>query len=100
MRKLADRSREVSCRGIGTGQNWEPIMSQEVVDNPANQRYELTLNGETAFATYERAPGRITIMHTEVPPALGGHGVGSTLVRAVLETARAKGEKVVSKCAF
>ena len=42
----------------------------------------------------------ITLTHTEVPPALGGRGVGSALVRGVLEAARARGLKVVPKCPF
>ena len=75
-------------------------MTQEVVDNPALQRYELLIDGSTAFVTYARVPGRITFIHTEVPSALGGHGVGSTLARSVLTMARANGDKVVPKCAF
>ena len=40
----------------------------------------------------------ITLTHTEVPPALGGRGVGSALVRGVLEEVRARGRKVAPKC--
>jgi uncharacterized protein len=40
------------------------------------------------------------VIASEVPPALGGRGVGSALVRGVLEAARARGLKVVPKCPF
>jgi uncharacterized protein len=75
-------------------------MSSEVVDNPSNTRYELVIDGMTAYVTYERAPGQITFIHTEVPPALSGHCVGSTFARTVLEMARANGDKVVARCPF
>jgi uncharacterized protein len=42
----------------------------------------------------------ITFTHTEVPPALEGHGIGSALVRGALDAARAQGLKVVAKCPF
>jgi predicted GNAT family acetyltransferase len=42
----------------------------------------------------------ITLTHTEVPPALGGCGVGSALVRGVFEEVRARGLKVAPKCPF
>ncbi len=75
-------------------------MTQQVVDNTAAHRYELIVDSMTAFVTYERVPGRITFTHTEVPPAISGRGVASTLTRAVLDVARANGDKVVSKCSF
>jgi predicted GNAT family acetyltransferase len=69
-------------------------------DNPALKRFEFDLNGQTAVAYYERAPGVITFRHTEVPPELSGHGIGSKLVRGALEAARQQGLKVVAKCPF
>ena len=45
-------------------------------------------------------PGTMTLVHTEVPEALGGRGVGSTLVRGALEAIRRKGLKGVAKCPF
>ena len=75
-------------------------MTDAVRDNPALHRFELETDGHTAYAYYQMAPGVITLTHTEVPPALGGRGVGSTLVRGVLEAVRARGLKVVPKCPF
>jgi predicted GNAT family acetyltransferase len=71
-----------------------------VRDNSAFHRFELETDGQTAYAYYQIAPGMITLTHTEVPPALGGRGVGSALVRGVLEAARERGLKVMPKCPF
>jgi len=42
----------------------------------------------------------ITFVHTEVPQALAGQGVGSKLIRGALEMVRAQGLKVVPQCLF
>ncbi len=75
-------------------------MSNNVRDNTQRHRFELATNGHIAFSEYKRADGVLTVMHTEVPAALGGKGVGSTLVRGLLDIARAQGLKVVPKCPF
>lgn len=75
-------------------------MTGPLRDNTALGRYEMDIGGETAALYYRISPGVITLRHTEVPPALGGQGVGSRLVRAVLEDARARGLKVVARCPF
>lgn len=69
-------------------------------DNREASRYEVTLAGETAFLTYERRKSSIVLVHTEVPPSLGGQGVGGTLARHALDTARAEGNRVVVQCPF
>jgi predicted GNAT family acetyltransferase len=71
-----------------------------VRDNPALSRFELDHDGRTAVAYYQLTPGVITLRHTEVPPEMSGQGIGSQLVRGVLEAARARGLKVVPKCPF
>ncbi len=73
----------------------------EVRDNPARSRFEMASGGAVAFVEYERAGGgRIALLHTEVPEALSGQGVGSRLVRGVLDRIRADGLKVVPRCEF
>ena len=44
----------------------------EIVDNMAAHRFELTVDGRTAFLDYERTADRFTILHTEVPESLCG----------------------------
>lgn len=71
-----------------------------VTDNVAASRYEVNLDGETAFAEYRLAEGIIILPHTVVPPAFEGKGVGSALAKAALGRARAEGRKVVPTCPF
>lgn len=75
-------------------------MPAEVTDNAVLSRYEVALDGAVAHADYRRQGGTIVFMHTEVPAALSGRGVGSALVRGALEDARAKGLKVAARCEF
>ena len=75
-------------------------MSNNVRDNSKLHRFELDTEGHIAFSEYQRADGMLTIMHTEVPKELGGRGIGSTLIKGVLDTARAQGLKVKPLCPF
>ena len=71
-----------------------------VKDNPALGRFEMGSGDGTAFVEYRRAGDRIVLVHTEVPESLSGQGVGSKLVRGVLDALRAEGAKVVPRCEF
>jgi uncharacterized protein len=75
-------------------------MASNVRDNTVLHRFELDAGGHIAFSNYKRSDGVLTILHTEVPKELEGHGIGSALVRGVLDTARAEGLKVVPVCPF
>jgi predicted GNAT family acetyltransferase len=60
----------------------------------------MVVDGVTAYITYARHGDRMTLVHTEVPQALGGRGVGSALARAVLENVRSRGIRVAVECEF
>jgi predicted GNAT family acetyltransferase len=75
-------------------------MADSVQDNAAESRFELAVDGHLAVAYYKIEGKVITFTHTEVPPALGGRGVGSRLIQGALEQVRARGLKVVAKCDF
>ena len=75
-------------------------MPKEVRDNKGQSRFELPVDGHVAFSQYQRAPGTITFLHTEVPKELEGRGIGSRLARGALELVRAEGLRVVPKCPF
>ena len=72
----------------------------EVKDDPALGRFEMASGDGTAFVEYRRAGVLIALLHTEVPEALSGQGVGSKLVRGTLDALRAEGTKVVPRCEF
>lgn len=75
-------------------------VSGTVRDNPARSRFELDASGGTAILNYRLDRGVMVLNHTETPPELRGHGIASRLVAGVLETARARGLKVVPRCPF
>jgi len=75
-------------------------MTNSVRDNTERHRFELEADGHVAFANYKRADGVLTMLHTEVPKELEGRGIGSALIRGVLDTARRKGLKVNPVCPF
>ena len=75
-------------------------MTGNVRDNTERNRFELDADGHIAFSNYKRADGVLTILHTEVPKALEGHGIGSALIRGVLDIARSQGQKVIAVCPF
>jgi predicted GNAT family acetyltransferase len=72
----------------------------DVVDNKTEHRFELSVEGHIAATYYKRADGVITFVHTEVPPELGGKGVGSKLIKGALDQVRAEGLKVIPQCPF
>jgi predicted GNAT family acetyltransferase len=63
-------------------------------------RFELDVDGHTAFASYRNLDGVIAITHTEVPWELRERGVGSRLVLAMLQEIRAQQLKVRPLCSF
>jgi uncharacterized protein len=75
-------------------------MMPNVTDNTARHRYEMPVEGQMAFVSYTKRGDRMLLTHTEVPPALSGRGIGTELVRQVLEDIGAKGLRVVPLCSF
>lgn len=75
-------------------------MTDTIRNNTEENRYELSIDGHLAATCYRIADGVITFVHTEVPDALAGRGVGSKLVKGALDQVRAEGLKVVPECPF
>ena len=72
----------------------------QVHDNAAEHRYELSVDGQTASAANLDEGGARVFTHTLVPPELEGHGVGTRLVAGALADVRARGLKLVTQCPF
>jgi len=79
------------------GLNLDQVAIKHIEDA---QRFEATIGHLRALMTYRRSPGRITFLHTEVPPPLEGQGLAAKLVRAALEFAREQNLKVVPLCPY
>jgi hypothetical protein len=72
----------------------------DVVDNTAERRFEINLEGETAFAEYRLIEHGIILPHTVVPEAFEGKGVGGKLARYAMQYARERGLKIIPLCPF
>jgi uncharacterized protein len=71
-----------------------------ITNNEMAQQFEAQVDGQLARLVYEQTPGRIILIHTEVPDTLSGRGIGSVLARTALEDARARQLRVVPRCPF
>lgn len=72
----------------------------KVVDNRAESRFELDLDGALAELIYRRRADRLVLVHTEVPAAMSGQGIGGRLVKAAVDRAATEGLTVVPLCPF
>ena len=72
----------------------------QIVHLSDSQRFEIHAEGHTAELTYTLHNGTITFLHTGVPPELEGKSIGTKLVLAGLEFARANGLNIKSLCWF
>jgi predicted GNAT family acetyltransferase len=75
-------------------------MGQSVTDETAEQQFALSMDGSTATLEYKRHGDRLHLLHTEVPEAFRGHGVGALLVEAALAKARADHLVIVPWCPY
>jgi predicted GNAT family acetyltransferase len=71
-----------------------------VIDNAQAQRFEMTVDGETAVLEYQRTPRSIVLVHTEVPPALRGRHLADDLAKAAIDQAHAEKLQIVAVCPF
>lgn len=85
--------------GIRTGEavGGEP---PGISDHRARRRFELTVEGQTAFLAYERTNDTFTIVHTEVPVELRGRHFGERLVNFAMDVARREGLRISVVCPF
>lgn len=64
------------------------------------KRFETSIDNKTGYISYQERGDTLVYDHTIVPEALGGHGVGSALVKHALDYARDNDKKVVPQCSF
>ena len=74
--------------------------ADDVVDDSAHHRLLVVQDGTEAELVYRRTGRRLVLLHTGVPEALSGHGIGGRLVRAAVDRARAEGLTLVPYCPF
>src|SRR5215212_5942193 len=74
--------------------------SPQVLKNEAADRFEVAADGALATLTYYERGDHITLVHTEVPAALEGKGIGTMLARAAFDYAKNAGLRVIPACSF
>lgn len=72
----------------------------ELINDENRNRFELQVGSHTAFIEYKLDGDVISLIHTEVPAALGGKGVGKKLVALVLEYIKQQNLKLIPLCPF
>jgi uncharacterized protein len=72
----------------------------EVINNEADGRFEIHLEGDVAYAEYRMTGRGIMFPHTLVPEKFEGKGVGGALARRALDWARAQDQLVLPTCPF
>lgn len=68
--------------------------------DPASHRFTTQVDGVEGYVEYTQDDGRMHIVHTIVPGAIGGRGIAGKLVAAALDHARSAGLKVVPACSY
>jgi predicted GNAT family acetyltransferase len=71
-----------------------------VTNNTTSRRFELTIGDDTAFLVYDRTPGSLVLVHTEVPAPFRGEHFGEALVKAAIDYGRAERLRIVAVCPF
>ena len=75
-------------------------MSEPTVSH-TDRQYEISVDGVRAgLAAYLDRGDQRVFHHTEIDPAFGGRGLGSTLVGGAMVDVAARGEAVVPVCPF
>lgn len=72
----------------------------DVVHAPEKARFELEVDGELAVLTYEEGEDDVALVHTVVPRALEGQGIGGRLAEEAVSWVRGRGLDVVPVCSF
>ncbi len=72
----------------------------EVIHNQEEHRFEITTDGHVAVLDYMLKGEIMIFTHTGVPPAIGGRGLGSKLVKTGLDYARENRLQIRSLCWF
>ena len=75
-------------------------MSFPMTHDESRQEFTTVVEGARCLLQYRLSGTVMTIVHTEVPPELEGHGIAGDLMRAALETARRNGWRVLPACSY
>ncbi|KAI8424156.1 hypothetical protein MSG28_002748 [Choristoneura fumiferana] len=72
----------------------------KVVNNVAKQQFSVSLRGIDAVLAYQQSGKGITFVHTDVPQAFQGKGVGKLLAKYAFDHAKNNKLDVICQCHF
>ena len=75
-------------------------MDYIITHYPDKKRFETQVDGVTAFVQYRLSGDKLDIIHTIVPPAIGGRGIASALVKYAYDYAIENGMKPLATCSY
>ena len=71
-----------------------------LVKNEELKRYELNVDGHTAFIDYKQEDEKIYLIHTESPEELAGRGVAAALVEKTLIHLKENNNILIPLCPY
>jgi predicted GNAT family acetyltransferase len=72
----------------------------QVNNNKLLSRFEVNMEGRSAFLQYVLGKDTISLTHTYTPEALRGRGIASAVVKVALDYAKENKLKVIIGCSF
>jgi predicted GNAT family acetyltransferase len=70
----------------------------KLVKNETAHKFEMNVDGNTAIVEYKEFPGKIALIHTEVPPILEGKGVATAIIEKSLNYIEQNNLKLIPLC--
>ena len=71
-----------------------------MIDNTAQNRFELEENGLPAWAEYRVRDNRYLITHVKAEPPLRGTGAAGRLMQAIVDHARIQKLAIAPRCSY
>ncbi|MGE9311654.1 GNAT family N-acetyltransferase [Niabella sp. CJ426] len=72
-----------------------------LVQNEANSRFEIVVDGLYAFVEYEvDEDGLVALVHTEADPGLAGKGAAAAVVEKTLLQLEKEGKQILPYCPY
>ena len=75
-------------------------MDYIITHYPDNKRFETQVDGVVAFVQYRLSGDKLDIIHTIVPPAIGGRGIAAALVKYAYDYAIENSMKPSATCSY
>ncbi|HEY0297385.1 MAG TPA: GNAT family N-acetyltransferase [Bordetella sp.] len=72
----------------------------DIIHHATQGRFESMVDGHLCELDYRLDGNRMAILHTGVPPQVGGRGIAADLTRAALDLARSRGWQVLPLCSY